>query len=86
MRPQVSGCREDDGYASGLLRERRRDLESLRFEYESKGMSLAEYSSCQRALLQAIVELENLLRDRDTPLDGSLVTKSERTAANHNRQ
>ncbi len=81
MRPQVSDYREDDGYASALLRERRRDLESLRSEYERKGITLSEYSSCQRALVQAIAELENLLRNQDRQLDGSFVTKSERTDA-----
>lgn len=66
MRPhQVSDYREDDGYASALLRERRRDLEALRSEYEKKGITLSEYSSCQRALRQAIVELESLFRDQD---------------------
>lgn len=64
MRSESLSCREDEGYAKQQLRERHQDLASLESEYESRGMSLSEYSSCRRSLLQAIDELEALLRLR----------------------
>lgn len=43
--------RKSDRYAWQQLRERRRELELLEFEYGSKRMSMSEYRSCRRSLL-----------------------------------
>lgn len=64
MHPEPHTCRWDDGYAKEQLRQRHQNLESLDFEYQSTGMTLCEYLSCRRSLLQAIDELERLLRLR----------------------
>jgi len=60
--PELQSCPWDDRYAVEQLRQRHQDLESLDFEYQSTGMTLCEYRSCRISLLQAIDELESLLR------------------------
>jgi hypothetical protein len=49
-----------DAYVRDLWRERHRDLESL--ESERLVMRPSDYRNCRRSLLQAIDELEMLLR------------------------
>ena len=51
-----------DCYARELLRERRRHLETLESELQLVGMTPTDCQSCRRSLLQAIAELETLLR------------------------
>jgi len=45
-----------------LLRERKRDLHSLEIKRGRVGTPATDYLSCRRSLLQAINELETLLR------------------------
>ncbi len=52
---------QGEGYARDLWRERHRDLETL--ESERLDMSASDYQSCRCSLLQAIDELEALLRE-----------------------
>ncbi len=62
MHPESQSCPRDDGYAGEQLGQRHQDLESLDSEYQSSDMALCEYRSCRLSLLQAIDELETLLR------------------------
>ena len=60
MRPEFPDSVQGDGYAKNLWRERHRDLETL--ESERLDMTASDYQNCRRSLLQAIDELESLLR------------------------
>ena len=51
-----------EAYARELLRERCRQLETLDSELQLIGMTPSDCQSCRRSLLQAIDELETLLR------------------------
>lgn len=53
---------ETNSYPVELWRERHRDLEMLESESQLIGMTPSDYQSCRRSLLQAIDELETLLR------------------------
>ena len=54
--------REAYGYAKLLLLERQQDLEALDLKYSGVALLSREYLSCRRSLLQAINQLERLLR------------------------
>jgi hypothetical protein len=62
MRPEFSAGRNVDGYVMKQLRERHRDLAALESERQLISMSPSDYLNCRRSLLQAIDELETLLR------------------------
>jgi len=63
MHPKFPDCGEGvESYARELLRERRRHLETLESEVQLVGMAPSDCQSCRRSLLQAIDELETLLR------------------------
>ena len=54
--------REAYGYAKLLLLERQQDLEALDLKYSGVALLSSDYLSCRRSLLQAINQLETLLR------------------------
>jgi hypothetical protein len=63
MHPEFPSCEERvEAYARELLRERRHQLETLESELQLIGMTPSDCQSCRRSLLQAIDELETLLR------------------------
>jgi len=56
-------CREGYRYATLLLSERQQELKALDLKYGGTSPPLSsDYFSCRRSLLQAINQLETLLR------------------------
>jgi len=64
MYPESPDCCEGNSYATRQLRERRLDLEALESERQLIEMTPSDYQNCRRSLLQAIDELETLLRNQ----------------------
>jgi len=78
MRPESPHCREGDGYAAMQLRERRLDLQALDSEGHLVEMAPSDYRSCRRSLLQAIDELETLLRTHGDGLTNTCQTQRQK--------
>ncbi len=70
---------EGNAYATSQLRERRLDLQALESQRQLVEMTPSDYRNCRRSLLQAIDELETLLRTRgDKPTGNRLKGSQER--------
>jgi hypothetical protein len=62
MNEQERQDRNGDGYVRFLLQDRQRLLRSLELNYSRTLIPSEGYDSCRRSLLQAISQLESLLR------------------------
>jgi hypothetical protein len=57
-------CQDRSGYryAEFLLQEKQRELQALELRHSTMAISSEDYHSCRRSLLDAISQLEALLR------------------------
>lgn len=55
-------------YAKFLLQDKQRELRSLELKHSRKLIPSGDYYSCRRSLLQAISQLETLLRGDTRPV------------------
>jgi hypothetical protein len=62
MIEQESEIRSGYSYVKFLLQDKQRELRSLERRYSRKLIPSEDYDSCRRSLLQAINQLETLLR------------------------
>lgn len=53
-------------YTRSLLHEKEECLRAVKLQYEQNQISAGDYLSCQRSLLQAISQLQELMRKCDS--------------------